>query len=156
MAMKGRDVANATEWLKLIHSPKTAPTIETNLKFTHNKTASNVKVNVDELHLLEKICKLKSYYKSAQSLIADQLSKKASLKKADRNRDNKLFKSATEDFVFKNQLQSTGFNPFSTNQDVFSPNKEESVQMFNSFKNKFYDTKLSIKTLSQERNNTTK
>ena len=157
MAMQGRDVESATEWLKLIHSPKTAPTIETNLKYTHNKTASNVKVNVDELHLLEKISKLKSYYKSAQSLIADQLSKKAQLNKAERNKDNRLFKSATDNFIFNSQLQSAGINPFSTNQEAFySPNKEESVQMFDSFKNKFYNSKLSMKTFSQERKDTTK
>ena len=151
MALKGRDVANATECLNLIHSPKTAPTIETNLKYTHNKTASNVKINVDELHLLEKINKLKSYYKSAQSLIADQLSKKAHISRAEKNGNNLLFKSMTDNLGINSQLQSAGMNPFSTNQEGFFASKEESVQMFGSFKNKFYETKLSNKTLSQER-----
>lgn len=76
-AKVGRNVEEAEECLLLMHSPKTAPTLETNLKYTHNKTSSNINTKVDELHLHEKISKLKSYYKSAQSLIADELSKKA-------------------------------------------------------------------------------
>jgi hypothetical protein len=91
-AMKGRDVSQAIEMLKLIHSPKTAPTVEETLKFTHNKYSSNVKEKVDELHIQNKINKLKSYYKSAQSLIADEKSKKAHRSRVERFNSQSLSK----------------------------------------------------------------
>lgn len=83
-AIKGREAENAADMFKMMHSPKTAPTMEANLKYTHNKTASNVKENVDELHLHEKINKLKSYYKSAQGQLADELSRKAHRSRMDK------------------------------------------------------------------------
>lgn len=91
-AIKGRDVAQAAEMLKLIHSPKTAPTVEETLKFTHNKSSSIVKEKVDELHIQDKISKLKSYYKSAQSLIADEMSRKAHRSRIERFKSQSLSK----------------------------------------------------------------
>lgn len=76
-ARQGKDIEAWMDTLKLMHSPKTAPVVEAELKFSKNKTSSKVLQNVDELHLHDKIGKLKSYFKSAQGLIADELSREA-------------------------------------------------------------------------------
>jgi len=100
-----------------MHSPKTAPMMEKLLMFTHNKTSSNVKEKVDEGNLHEKINKLKSYYKSAQGLLADEMSRKAHRSRMENFGSPKL----------KNCLSDIPFN-FTTqgrNEEIFSPSKEK-------------------------------
>jgi hypothetical protein len=84
-SLRGKDVESAVELLKMMHSPKTAPTMEVNLKYSPNKSATNMKQeSIDELHLYDKINKLKSYYKSAQGHIADEMSRKAHRSRIDK------------------------------------------------------------------------
>ena len=101
----------------LIHSPKEAPTHKENLKFTHSKNASLVKVNLDESHVYDKINKLKSYYKSAQSLIANQLSRKAHRSRADNENFAKLSSVLSKNFSTKNQFKEGLDNSFSSYKD---------------------------------------
>lgn len=117
----------------MMHSPRTAPTTEVTLKFTHNKTSSNVKEKVDELHLHDKINKLKSYYKSAQGLIADEMSRKAH-----RSRVNKLGSPGLSRCLSDNPMM---FRKQSANHDlVYNSIHEQSVHMFGSFKQKLYES----------------
>lgn len=146
-AKRGKDVENATETLKLMHSPKTAPTVEATLKYTHNKSASNVQQKVDELHVHEKISKMKSYFKSAQSLIADELSKKAH-----RSRMQKL--GSPGGSLCFSEHHSIMRPIDQTEAPDYTPVKEQSVQMFGSFKQKFLEPQLSgLKAKSSSKRN---
>jgi len=135
-AFRGREVDKAAECLKLMHSPKTAPMMEKNLKYTHNKTSSNLHDKVDEQNLYEKINKLKSYYKSAQALIADERSRKAHRSRMENAGNHRLTNCFSQDGI--------NFSQKTMDERLFSSSKEESVAMNDSFVKKVRDSHLSI------------
>lgn len=52
---EGKNVEDAVEYLKLLHSPKTAPMKNKNLNWTHSKNASIQKDKIDESDIHDKI-----------------------------------------------------------------------------------------------------
>ena len=126
---KGKDVRNAAQCLMLIHSHKSIPKQDENLKFSHNKHTDLVKVELDELHWYEKINKIKTYYKSAQGVIANQLSRKAHRSRAELEDWAKLSKVLSNKFD-KNELESS-----------FSSNIEDKIYSSNNYSTVNYNKK---------------
>jgi hypothetical protein len=127
-SLRGKDVESAVELLKMMHSPKTAPTMEVNLKYSPNKSATNMKQeSIDELHLYDKINKLKSYYKSAQGHIANEMSRKAHRSRIDKMSSPNLTRWFSENASAPRR--HLGYDDESVN----SPEKDTSIQMFGSF-----------------------
>ena len=150
LAKRGKDVDACVDTLKLIHSPKTAPTVETSLKFSKSKNSNTIKQNMDEGNLHEKISKLKSYYKSAQGLIADELSHEARIKKQDRQ-SNELTRCFSEQKEYNHAHSGSMPLQFAMSQSSLEPPrpiKEDTVNIFGSFNNKFFESQNHI--LQQE------
>ena len=143
LAKKGKDVEKFLETLKLMHSPKTAPVVETSLKYSKNKTASTIYQNADELNLHENINKLKSYYKSAQGLIANELSHEARMKKKNNFNAVSLSRCFSEKQNMNHKHSSSMANRFTISQDSIQspvPFQESSVHMFDNEQQKMYES----------------
>lgn len=136
-ALKGRDVGQATELLKLIHSPKTAPTAEETFKHSRHLNSPDFPSQIDEQHVHEEISKLKSYYKSAQSIIADEMSRKAHNSRMNKVGGLGLAKS----------MSYNGWNG-QAEQEISEmecpPFREKSVHMSGTFKQNLFNSQLSL------------